>query len=58
MADKPQVGFIVACKDFFGFKSDQKLTDFKAEVDQLSPKDKEEIREGLMKHHGYNIKPL
>ena len=37
---KPEVGFIVACKEFFGFKPGQTLLDFKNEVGQLTPEDR------------------
>ena len=52
---KPAVGFIVACKEFFGFADGQTLMDFRDEVNKLSPEDKEEIKQGLEKL-GYSIK--
>lgn len=46
MADK-RPSFISACKEFFGFKPGQKLSDFAAEIKALSPSDKAEIAQGL-----------
>lgn len=54
---KPEVGFIVACKEFFGFKPGQTLLDFKNEVGQLTPEDRIAIRTGLVLA-GINVKPL
>lgn len=51
------IGFIVACKTFFSFKPGQSLLEFKNEIGQLTPKDKEEIRAGLIQQ-GINVKPL
>ena len=51
------VSLVAACKDFFGFLPDQRLIAFQKEYKQLTEKDKEEIREGLIKN-GYNIHPL
>ena len=53
----PEVGFIVAAKEFFGFLPGQTLLDFRNEVAKLTPKDKEEIRAGLISN-GFNVKPL
>jgi len=39
--------FTAACKTFFGFREDQKISDFAAELRELSPADKLEIAEGL-----------
>lgn len=36
-------GFIVACKEYFGFKPDQTLLGFKEEVAQLTPTDRAEL---------------
>lgn len=41
-AIKP-TGFIVACKEFFGFKPDQALLSFKEEINQLTPADRAEL---------------
>jgi len=44
--------FAVACKKFFGTKEGQGLSQFLAEIRQLSPQDVEEIRLELEKHFG------
>jgi hypothetical protein len=46
--------FPAACRAYFGFKEGQGLTDFMAEIRELSPADKEEIAKG-MKEHGIVI---
>lgn len=51
------IGFIVACKDFFGFLPGQTLLTFKEEVAKLTPADKAEMHAGLVAL-GYNLKPL
>jgi hypothetical protein len=51
------VGFVAACKQFFGFLPDQTLMTFRDECNRLSPQDKAEIREGLIQN-GINVKPL
>lgn len=56
-ANAKQVGFIVACKEFFGFKPEQTLMTFRDEVAELTREDKEEIRAGLIAL-GFDIKPL
>jgi hypothetical protein len=38
-----QKTFVVACKEFFGFKPGQGLQDFAAEVKALSPKDRADL---------------
>ena len=55
--EEKQVGFIVAAKSFFGFKDNQTLMEFREEFSQLTAKDKEEIRQGLIKA-GFNVSPL
>ncbi len=52
-----EVGFVAACKEFFGFLPGQTLMTFRDEVKMLSPKDQEEIRLGLIQN-GFNVKPL
>ena len=42
-------GFIVACKEFFGFAPGQSLLDFKNEVSQLTPADRAEMAPLLSK---------
>lgn len=39
--------FMSACKAYFGLRPQQDLRSFLAEVNQLSPEDKEEIAKGL-----------
>lgn len=46
--------FIAACRDFFGLKPDQKLTEFGKEIAALTPADREEIANGL-RERGYTI---
>lgn len=36
-------GFIVACKEYFGFAPNQTLLGFKEEIARLTPKDREEM---------------
>jgi hypothetical protein len=45
-------GFIVACKEFFGFKPDQTLMGFKEEVAQLTLQDRAELAPMLSKALG------
>jgi len=52
-----EVGFAMACSDYFGKHPGQTLGEFQAEVKALNPADKEEIREGLISL-GYKVKPL
>lgn len=52
-----EVGFVAACKEFFGFLPGQTLMTFRDEVQKLTPKDREEIRAGLIQN-GMNVKPL
>lgn len=54
-APQKEMGFIAACKDFFGFLPDQTLMTFRNEVAALTPKDREEIRAGLIQN-GYTLK--
>lgn len=42
MEVKP-TGFIVACKEFFGFAPGQSLMDFKNEIKELTQKDRDEL---------------
>jgi hypothetical protein len=42
--------FPAAAKAFFGFKPDQKLSEFMEELKQLSPDDRIELAAGLEKH--------
>lgn len=55
MATNQPKGFIVACKDYFGFAPGQTLLEFKNEVAKLTPKDREELRPMLEKELGYPI---
>lgn len=48
--------FIAACRDFFGIKEGQKLTEFGKEIAALTPADREEIAQGL-RERGYAIDP-
>lgn len=48
---------VAACQDFFGRLPGQSLGQFSEEYKKLTEKDKEEIREGLIKQ-GYNINPI
>lgn len=48
MTDK-RPSFTQACRTFFGFQPDQKLSGFAAEIKALSHKDKVEIADGLRK---------
>lgn len=49
-------GFIVACKDYFGFAPGQSLLDFKNEVAKLTPADRAELAPMLAKELGYPVK--
>lgn len=42
MEVKP-TAFIVACKEFFGFKPGQTLLEFKEEIAELTPQDRAEL---------------
>ena len=42
-----QVGFIAAMRHFLGFREGRELTDFAAELKELTPKDREELVAGL-----------
>ena len=42
METKP-IGFMVACKKFFGQKPGQTLTEFRDEVNKLTPQDRLEM---------------
>lgn len=54
METKP-TGFIVACKQFFGFKDGQTLLEFKQEVAELTPADRADMTPGLEKALGVVI---
>ena len=49
-----QKSFTAVCREFFGFKEGQTLTEFGAELKQLTHKDKLEIAEGL-RAIGYDV---
>lgn len=55
MATDKEMGFIAACKDFFGFLPGQTLMTFREEVSKLTVKDRADIREGLIQN-GYKLK--
>lgn len=55
MEEKKEVGFITACREFFGMKSGQKLTDFRDEIAALSPEDRAELTE-MLNGAGFCIK--
>ena len=42
-AKSEPMGFVAACKDYFGFKPDQGLKQFAEEVKQLTPADRAEM---------------
>lgn len=46
--------FTKACKDYFGYKSGQNLTDFMAEIKALSPEDRAYFKREFVKA-GYEI---
>jgi len=52
-APKP-TSFIAAMKHFFGFKPNQTLQEFSAEIKVLTPADKEYFAQGL-RQNGYDI---
>jgi hypothetical protein len=49
-----QTSFAVACKDFFGFKPGQTMTDFMNELRQLTDKDKADLTK-MFPSVGYEI---
>lgn len=53
--EEKKTGFIVACKSYFGFKPDQTLLEFKNEVKELTPKDREDMIPGLEAALGVKI---
>jgi hypothetical protein len=55
MAEEKKTGFIVACKQYFGFKHGQTLLEFKEEVKQLTDKDRADMIPGLEKELGIVI---
>lgn len=56
MADQKEMGFIAACKDFFGFLPGQTLMTFREEISKLTDTDRKELRIGL-EQNGYKLKP-
>ena len=50
------VSFLQACREFFGYKPDQKAIDFAKEVKFLTNDDRREIADGLKKN-GFDIDP-
>lgn len=38
------ISFIAACRQYFGLKTDQKLTEFAAEMKELTDKDRAELQ--------------
>lgn len=50
-----QKSFIAACREYFGFKPGQSLTEFGAEIKELSYEDKLELAEGMRKHGGIDV---
>jgi len=50
-----EVGFVAACKDFFGQNAGQTLTQFRDEVKCLNEADRKEITAGLTSL-GYKIR--
>lgn len=44
MDEKKPISFLVACKQFFGLKPGQGLSDFRDEVKKLDAKDEAEMR--------------
>jgi hypothetical protein len=53
--DKNQTtSFMAACKDFFGFKPGQTLTEFRDEIKELTPADRQAIQIGLIQN-GYKF---
>ena len=49
------IGFVVACKRYFGLKSGQKMSEFAAELKALTPKDREEMAPQLSKALGVTV---
>ncbi len=49
-----KMGFVSACKEFFGLKEGQTLTQFAAELKALTPKDKAELS-AMFTAVGYEI---
>jgi len=49
------VGFMTACKQFFGQKPGQTLLDFRNEVGKLTPQDRGDMIPGLEKELGVKI---
>ena len=55
MDKKEPMGFMAACRDYFGMLPGQTLTEFSAECKKLTEKDKAEISAGLIEV-GYTLK--
>lgn len=60
MVDQKPVSFVVACKSFFGFKTEangqtQTLLEFKNEVGALTPADRAELAPLLSQALGYAV---
>lgn len=56
MDQKKEIGFVIACRQFFGQKQGQGLAEFQAEVKELTEKDREDMRPGLEAALGCTIK--
>jgi hypothetical protein len=54
--DVKEKGFIVACKEYFGFAPGQTLLGFKEEVKLLTPQDRLDMIPGLEKELNCKIK--
>jgi hypothetical protein len=52
---KEPMGLAVACKRFFGFKEGQNITSFAAEVNALSPTEKQEFAVMLSDELGCDV---
>lgn len=52
MSEIKPTGFIVACKEYFGFAPNQTLLQFKEEVSMLTPADRAELAPMLAKELG------
>lgn len=48
------LSFVAACKDFFGFKPNQTLSEFMAEIKQLTVEDRADLTKEF-KRVGYDI---
>lgn len=52
MSEVKATGFIVACKEFFGFAPNQTLLEFKNEIKALTQADRDELAPLLAKELG------